>query len=75
MPMSIDTGNMVQLTSSAEPTAQLRWIPGGINPLTGQSQQTLQQAWRITTYHNGTPHSLGWEWRDVPFEPFPSAGT
>lgn len=62
--MAVDTITTVSLTATREPTAQLRWTPCG--PSEGLAGLKLQQTFKITTFHDGEPNGVSFEWRDVP---------
>jgi hypothetical protein len=55
------------------PTAELRWVSGGTNPLTMQPISVLQQKWVASAK---MPDGGMWEehqWRPIPFEQHPQS--
>lgn len=51
------------ISSSWEPTAQLRWVP--LSSFQAHRLK-LQQAWNVTHYEDSRPVKIETEWRDVP---------
>ena len=50
------------ICKSEECSGQMRWLN-----VVGYDRPTLQQQWKVTTYKDGKPWSLDFEWRDVPY--------
>lgn len=59
-----------ELTSRAEPTAQLRWVKRIVRPTEDKEKLMtfLQQAWSVIEYRDRVRSDARIEWRDVPVQ-------